>query len=176
MKKYLMSLALLFVFVLAFNGVVFGWGTQGGDGSNYRQLQETAVFLNNSGQILSAGNVVILDTAGTDASSGTTLGAGITIAETAPMDSVLAVGVVHEFQTSVLSGTPVVIVTKGPVKTLIADSTDAVTINTAVGTTAYVKDCAACAGGGTNLGIALEAGDGTDGDEIIVWVSPTGAD
>ena len=52
MKKYLKSLALLFVLVLAFNGVAFGWGAASGDGSNYRQLQETAVFYNNAGMTL----------------------------------------------------------------------------------------------------------------------------
>ena len=90
-------------------------------------------------------------------------------------DNILVVGVVHESQLNVLSATPVVVVTKGPVKTRIADSGDAVSINTAVGTTA-TTGWLGSAGGGTNLGIALEAGDGTNGDKIIVWVSPTGAD
>lgn len=168
MKK-LFSFALLFALVLAFSGVCFA-----GDGTDYRQLQETAVFYNYSGQTLSAGDVVILNTT-SNATTGTTLGSYVTLAGTASADSVLVVGVVHESQTTALSASPVVVVTKGPVETYIADSSDAVTINTAVGTSA-VDGYTWCAGGGTNLGIALEAGDGTDGDKIIVWVDPTGAD
>ena len=165
MRNKLMSLALLFALVLAFNGVVFA-----GDGKDYRQLQETAVFFNNSGTTLSAGMVVILDTAGTGVTAGTTLGAYVTLAGST--DSVLAVGVVSEQQISCADQTPCIIVTKGPVDTLALDSSYAITINTAVGTeTATSGYC----GGGTNLGIALEAGDGTDTGKVIVWVAPTGA-
>lgn len=166
MNKKFMSLALLFALVLAFSGVCFA-----GDGSNYRQLQETAVFFNNSGYTLSAGSVVILDTAGTGVTAGTTLGSYVTVVDGA--DSILAVGVVVEGFDSA-DQTPVVVVTKGPVDTLAYDSSDAVTINTAVGTTATGTGHHFC-GGGTDLGIALEAGDGTDTGKLIVWVAPTGA-
>jgi hypothetical protein len=165
MKKSFLF-ALLFALVLAFNGVCFA-----GDGSNYRQLQDTAVFFNNSGTTLSAGMVVILDTAGTGVTAGTTLGSYVTLAGST--DSVLAVGVVSEQQISCLDQTPCIVVIRGPVDTLSLDSGYALTINTAVGTeTATSGYC----GGGVNLGIALEAGDGTDTGKTIIWVAPTGAD
>ena len=165
MKKYIRSFALFFALCLAFNGVALA-----GDGSNYRQLQETAVFFNNSGTTLTGGAVVILDTAGSGVTAGTTLGSYVDTVQTA--DSILVVGVVVEGFTS-LNQTPVVVVTKGPVDTVVADSSDAVTINTAVGTTPSV--ILGAAGGGTDLGIALEAGGTTDGEQVIVWVNPTGA-
>lgn len=149
---------------------VFGWGSAGSDGKNYRSLQETAIFFNNSGATLSAGDVVILDTAGTGVTAGTTLGGYVT--RTTSADSVLAVGVV--LSTSVADQRPVAVVTKGPADTFCLDATDAVTINTAVGTTTTAGRC----GGGSNLGIALEAGDGQDAEPggIVIWVAPTGAD
>ncbi len=167
MKKSFLF-ALLIALVFAFSGVVFA-----GDGSNYRQLQETAVFFNNYGAALSAGQAVVLDTAGTGVTAGTTLGAYITVLS-GTADSVLVVGVVSEQQTTCADQTPCIIVTKGPVDTLSLDSSDAITINTAVGTSGsagygYI-------GGGTNLGVALEAGDGTDTGKTIIWVNPTGAD
>lgn len=166
MKK-LLSFALLVALVFAFNGVAFAWGTTGGDGSDYGQLQETAVFFNNAGQLLVHGMAVILDTAGTGVTAGTTLGAYVTTAATA--DSILAVGVV---KVGAADQTPVVVVTKGPIDTLAADSSDAVSINTAVGT---ALTGTGNIGGGTDLGIALEAGAGTNGDYLYIWVAPTGA-
>jgi hypothetical protein len=165
MKKFSLF-ALLIALVLTVSGVCFA-----GDGSDYRQLQETAVFFNNSGSTISSGDVVILDTAGTGVTAGSTLGAYVKIAP-ASADSVLVVGVVGESQSACLDQTPVIVVTKGPVDTFAADSSDAVTIDTAVGTSVV----SGYAGGGTNLGIALEAGDGTDSGKLIVWVAPTGAD
>lgn len=168
MKKYII-LALLIV-SLAFSGATFA-----GDGTDYRQLQETAVFLNNSGSTLSAGMAVILDSSGT---AGTTLGSYITIVSGA--DSVLVVGVISEQQETCAKGMPCIVVTKGPVDTLINDKSDAVTTETAVGTsTKVLADTLpnrGYVGGGTNLGVALEGGAGTEGDKIIVWVDPTGAD
>ena len=166
--KRLNSLFLALLMVLAINGLCYGWGSQGGDGSDYKQLQETAVFYNNSGKALSAGTVVILDSTAT---AGSTLGAYVTRATAA--DSVLVVGVVKSI--SAADGTPVVVVTKGPVDTLCSDSSDAITTLTAVGTTSLASKTGEC-GGGTNLGIALEAGAGTDGDTLMVWIDPTGAD
>ena len=168
MKKLFIFSTLLIVSMFLVSGVAFGWGSQGGDGSDYRQLQETAVFYNNSGATMYHGECVILDSTGT---SGTTLGSYVTYSSAA--DSVLVVGVVVQKS---LADTPVVVCTKGPVLTRIDDATDAVTTLTAVGTCTSSGLTNHNAGGGTNLGIALEAGDGTDGDEIIVWVSPTGAD
>src|SRR3990167_2257617 len=177
MRKYL-SLAIL-LSVFAFSGIstnAYGWGSASGDGSDYRQLQETAIFFNNSGATLSAGDVVVLDVDGEGVSTGTTLGSYVTTTEQEAdthygADSVLAVGVV--LSTSVADQRPVAIVTKGPALTTCDDSTDAVTEFTAVGTQSYTANSAAC-GGGTNLGISLEAGAGTDSDSLIIWVDPTG--
>jgi len=173
MKKNYSIATLLFAGVLAYSGVCFGWGATGGDGSRFAQVQETAVFLNNSTTTMSAGQVVILDSSGT---AGTDLGSAVTHVNAA--DSVLVVGVVKSVL--VQAAQPVVVVTKGPIDTQCADSSDAVTTVTAVGTTASgdsggTNGIGLC-GGGTNLGIALEAGDGTDTGNIFVWVSPTGAD
>lgn len=176
MRKFLSLAVLLSVF--AFSGIatnVYGWGSASGDGMNYRQLQETAIFFNNSGTTLSGGDVVLLDVDGAGVSTGTTLGSYVTTEsqESGPhygADSLLAVGVV--LSTSVANQRPVAVVTKGPALTTCADSTDAVTQFAAVGSTLNSASC----GGGTNLGIALEAGDGTNDDQLIIWVSPTGAD
>ena len=167
MKKLFIFSALLIACLFAVSGVAFGWGGQGGDGSDYRQLQETAVFYNNSSTTLYHGDVVILDSTGT---ADTTLGSYVTYSSAA--DSVLAVGVVIQKS---LTKTPVVVCTKGPVVTRIDDSSDAVTTLTAVGTCTSSGATNHNAGGGTNLGIALEAGDGTNADEIIVWVDPAGS-
>lgn len=169
--------------VLLITAIVFGgakegftWGATGGDGSSYSQVRETAIFFNNSGSTLSQGDVVILDTRGAGVSTGTTLGSYITTTGVvqpngdALADHILAVGVVL---TGGADQTPVTVVTKGPALTTVDDSTDAVTLNTAVGTSGATS---ARAGGGTNLGISLEPGDGTDGDQIYIWVAPTGAD
>jgi len=168
MKKLFMLSTLLFVSILAISGVAFGWGVTGGDGSSYKQLQEIAVFYNNSDLTLYHGDTVILDSTGT---ADTTLGSYVTVTSSA--DSVLAVGVVVQKS---LADTPVAVCTKGPAMTRIDDSSDAVTTLTAVGTSGGSGVTNHNAGGGSNLGIALEAGNGTNNDEIIVWVDPTGAD
>src|SRR3990167_1493461 len=130
MKKLMSLVALLFALGLAFNGACFAWGTSGGDGSNYGQLQETAVFFNNSGAKLVHGQAVVFDLDGTGVTAGTTLGAYVeTVSQSA--DSVLVVGVV---KVAALDQTPVIVVTKGPIDTLAADSSDAITSGAAVGT------------------------------------------
>lgn len=171
MSKKLFSIAaLLFAFVLAFDGVVFGWGAASGDGSNYGQLQETAVFFNNSGARLVHGEAVVLDLDGTGVTAGTTLGAYVEML-TNSADSILAVGCVKYASDD---QTPVVVVTKGPIDALAADSSDAVTSGSAVGTSG--AGGRGMIGGGTNLGIALEAGSGSDNDYLFIWADPTGAD
>lgn len=171
MKKAILLSVLLFALVFAFNGTAFGWGTTSGDGKNYQQVQETAVFFNNSGRHLGHGVAVILDTSGTGVSAGSyTLGSYVTVTNSA--DSLLAVGVV---KIPAADQSPVVVVTKGPIDTYAADSTDVVSSGTAVGTAGTIAE-SGMIGGGTNLGIALEAGAGTDRDYIVIWVSPTGAD
>ena len=176
MKKFNLFYSLLLIGILALSvtGKVWAWGATGSDGASFGALQETAVFFNNSGATLDAGEVVILDTFQTGVSTGTTLGAYVTLSDgqaSPRADSVLAVGVVKS--TSIADQRPVVVVTKGPVAAFCDDSADAVTVRTAVGTSGGT---AGRCGGGTNLGISLEAGDGTDGDNLIIWVDPTGAD
>lgn len=168
-------MASIVVFGTAKNG--FTWGAASGDASNYRQLQETAIMFNNSGGALVAGDVVILDNRNAGVVTGTTLGAYITTTGQANTvygdslaDHVMVVGVVLH---GAADQRPVTVVTKGPALTTVDDSSDAVSNRTAVGTSGATTKRA---GGGTNLGIALEPGDGTDGDQIIIWVSPTGAD
>lgn len=179
-KSTLFFATLLFACVVAISSLaikeVYGWGAATGDASNYRQLQETAVFFNNSGVTLVEGDVVILDVDGAGVTTGTTLGAYVTRtnvanASRALADNILVMGVVRS--TSVANQRPIVVVTKGPALTTADDSSDVVSNFTAVGTSGSNTERA---GGGTNLGIALEAGDGTDDDQIIIWVAPTGAD
>ena len=187
MKKYL-SLLIIPLFVLTFNGMAFGWGSTGGDGSDYRQLQETAVFLNNSGIRMVHGQAAVLDldsTASTSApvksavTAGTTMGAYVEllgcgggcgdIAHSA--DSNLAVGVV---KVAADNQTPVIVVTRGPIDALVVDSSEAISAGSTVGTAAVGE--AGTIGAGSNLGIALEAGDGTDGSYCFIWVSPANSD
>ena len=172
MKRLFSLAALLFVAVLAFNGVAFGWGSTGGDASQSEMLQETAVFINNAGRTISVGDVVILD-AGTSNQTVGRLGCNVTM-NTGSADSILAIGVA-KFNSS--DGTPVIVCTKGPIATWAADSADAVTNATAVGTagTSPGTKYGFC-GGGTNLGIALESGNGYDNSTVVIWVDPTGAD
>lgn len=179
MKK-LLSILLVPLFVFTFSGTVFGWGSTGGDGSDYRQLQETAVFYNNtaagahSDYSVYHGQAVILDTDGSDVSSGTTMGAYIEkpASGSGNADSVLVVGVAAGSGGPWLVSRPIVVVTKGPALVQVEDLSDAIAAGDSVGCGDILGE--GSIGEGTNLGIALEAGDGTDGDEIIIWVSPTG--
>jgi len=182
MRKFL-SLLIIPLLVFSFSGMAFGWGSTGGDGSDYHQLQETAVFYNNTVSTqpdttrMYHGQAVILDLDGTGVTSGTTLGAYVELPAhgNAGGDSVLVVGVVAEASSNGFAvSSPVVVVTKGAALAQITDAADAVTGGNAVGTCDAIG--AGNVGDGSNLGIALENGDGTDSDEIIIWVDPTGAD
>lgn len=180
MSKRLFSLAaLLFASVLAFSGVAFGWGSTGGDGSDYGQLQETAVFFNNSGKKMVHGQAVVLDLDSTASTTdpvksaitaGTTMGAFV---ETliAAADSDLAVGVV---KVASANQTPVIVVTRGPIDTLVQDATEGISAGSQVGTAG--SGTTGLVGVGTNLGVALEAGDGTNGSYLYIWVSPSNSD
>ena len=173
MKKLFILSTLLFVSILAISGVAFGWGVTGGDGTRYRQLQEIAIFYNDSDRTLYHGDVVILDV--TDGTANSTLGSYVTYASGA--DSILVVGVAAELSTSGYPNDgPVAVVTKGPALVRIDDAADAVSASTAIGTSGSSGAENSNAGGGSNLGIALEAGNGTNADEIIAWIDPTGAD
>ena len=165
-------IALLFVNVLAFNGVVFGWGTTGGDGKDAYALQETAVFFNNASTIMTAGDVVVLDLSGTGVSAGTTLGSYVTTTTTA--DNHLAVGIVKSTSPD---QTPVVVVTKGPAIAKVADATDHAIAGSEVGTTTIASHIGGVVEDTTkyfygSVGMALEDGDTTDPDTIWIWVDP----
>jgi len=180
MAKRLFSLVtLLFAIVLASNGVAFGWGSTGGDGEDYGQLQETAVFFNNSGIRIVHGMAVVLDLDSTASSTDpvkiaptaeTTLGACVE-ALVATADSDLAVGVV---KVAANNQTPVIVVTKGPIDTLVQDSSEAIAAGGQVGTAG--TGTAGLVGAGTNLGVALEAGDGTNASYLFIWVNPSNSD
>lgn len=175
-RNFVYSLLLVSFLSLSVTGKVWAWGATGSDGSNAQALQETAVFFNNSGATMTAGTVAILDTGGTGVATGSTLGAYVTspsafAAAGSKADAILGIGVVKSTASNQM---PVVVVTKGPVDTLVDDSSDAVTIRTAVGASGLAGSNNA--GGGTNLGISLEQGSGSDGDQIYIWVDPTGAD
>lgn len=182
MRKYL-PLAIL-LFAVAFNGVAIqkahAWGSATGDASDFRQLQETAIFFNNSGSTLTQGMVVVLDTGGSGVNTGSTLGAYVTltgrnIPSATAADSVKTIGVVKSV--SVVDQRPVVIVTKGPIDTLCADAGDAVTEGTSVGTSDVLTNTGdGLCGAGTNLGVALEAGDATDTGNIFIWVQGIGSE
>jgi hypothetical protein len=167
MKKLFMLSTLLIVSMFLVSGVAFGWGASGGDGSDYGQLQETAVFYNNSGAILVHGQAVILDTSATAA---TTLGAYVTTA-TASADSDYVVGVVKQ---AAGIARPVVVVTRGPIDCLVQDSSEAISAGSTVGTAG--SGTTGMIGAGDNLGVALENGDGTDGSYLYVWVNPSNTD
>jgi hypothetical protein len=167
MKKLFLFSTLLFVSILTISGVAFGWGSGGGDGSYYGQLQELAVFYNNSGVRLVHGMAVILDTSGT---AGSTLGAYVTGA-TASADSDYCVGVV---KTAADASMPVTVVTRGAIDTLVQDSSEAISAGSEVGTAG--TGTIGCVGAGSNLGVALENGDGTDGSYLYIWVNPSSTD
>ena len=174
MRKRLLTLALLLsAGIFAFNGTAYGWGTTGGDGSRYTQLQETAVFFNNSGGTLTAGDVVVLDTTGTGVSSGSTLGGYVTTTTTA--DNTLTVGVVKSV--SVGDQKPVAVVTRGPVGANCDNANGTqVNVSVAVGTYTTAKTCDS----GTNLGVALAGGDITNalvsGVKTWIWVQGIGTE
>ena len=165
MNKLFLFFSLIVSLVFGMSRLAFSWGVAPGDGTNFGMLQETAVFLNNSGAVMSAGDVVILDTTAT---AGTTLGAYVTTTTSA--DSKLVMGVVKSV--SVANGLPVVVVTRGPVDTYTNDSGDSITAGSAVGTATTAKFC----GGGSELGIALESGGSTFGELDFIWVDTAGGD
>jgi len=182
MRKYL-SLAIL-LGAFAFSGIavqeVHSWGSASGDGTDYHQLQETAVFFNNSGSTLTEGMVVVLDTGGGGVATGSTLGAYVTLTGSEQLsadsaDSTKTIGVVKSV--SVANQRPVVVVTRGPIDTLCADSGDPVSEGASVGTSGVLtKSGDGLCGAGTNLGVALEAGDGTDTGKIMIWVQGIGSE
>ena len=172
MSKFLTSSLLGVSLVFALTGLAFAWGNPGGDGSSYNQIQEKIVVFNNSGGTLVSGQVVVLDRTGTGVTAGTTLGAYVTTTTSA--DSIEVVGVLDR-GTTCPNQTPCTVITKGPAEVWCQDTGDAVSTGSAVGTTGSGSIAGRC-GGGSKLGTALEAGSGSDGDLIWIWVNPTNGD
>ncbi len=185
MKHKLFAISTLLLFcVLLFSGVVYSWSTTGGDGTRYAQIRETGVFFNNSGNIMVEGQIVTIDTrtvvSGTVGLSGyaaivvadSTMGSYITTTTTADASGI--VGVV--LSTTCANQSSCVVVTKGAADTLVLDSSDPVSINQYVGTSTtrgIGGGWGDAFGNGTGtLGMALEAGDGTDTGKVFVFVNP----
>ena len=165
MRKLYSILFVTLLSVSLLTGSAFGWGSSGGDGSLYGALQETAVFYNNSGGVVSAGDVVILDLTGTGVASGSTLGGYVTTTTTA--DVKYAVGVVKTRSSP--DQTPVVVVTRGPVQAYGTDSAVSPKAGDIVGTwtTAGMFD------NGTELGYRLADAGGNDKTEptlVKSWI------
>lgn len=170
-KKGLFLSVLLFA-LFAFSGTAYPWGSTGGDGTRYSQVQEVGIFYNNSGATITTGMIVLNDTTGT---AGSSLGSYVTTTSTA--DSSGIVGVVKS--TSCADGQYCEVITKGPADTLVLDSTDAVSTGNTIGTSSTTGYGGVFGGydittyGSNNiLGRALEDGDGTDTGFVYVWVNP----
>ena len=163
--------------------------------SNHTSLEHACYefYFNNYGATLSSGDVVILDTGGTgvnsitESSEGvagasrnqfdvngadgdvTNLGTYITLTNTA--DSGLVVGVVDA--DTCADQTYCRVQVRGPRTVVCADSGDAVGSGTLVGTATLAGQCGdSAADAEGSLGVALEAGDGTNEDPIMVWIRP----
>lgn len=169
-------------------------------GGGYSQTESTHTifehacyefFFNNSGGTLSSGNPVVVDVDGTgvngvtetsefsagtrrdqiDVNGGdgdvTNLGTYIELSATA--DDGYTIGVVDD--DTCADQTYCRVQVRGPRLVLCADSSDAVGAGTLVGTSTLAGQCGdsgASAEGA--LGVALEAGDGTNHDPIMVWI------
>ena len=198
MNRYGLKLAALVGMLLATASPAWAMVCGGGYSqteSNHNIFEHACYefFFNNSGVILSSGNPVVIDVDGTgvnsvtesvegpagtqrnevdvNASDGdvTNLGTYIEITQTA--DSGYVIGVIDADTCANQSYCRTQV--RGPRLVLCADLTDAVGAGTLVGTTTLAGQCgdsAASAEGA--LGIALEAGDGTDLDPIMVWIDP----
>lgn len=193
MKKFKISIisALLFVGILAFSGVVYPWGAATGDGSRANAIRETAVFFNNSGGTIAQGSIVIVDTRATETgtaaggdlqqavTAGTTMGSYITTTSTADASGVVGV-VLGGTAGSVDCGnqSACIVVTKGPVDTLILDVTDAVSAGDVIATSTTAgfggKFDGTCNGQSNTcvVGNILENGDGDDIGKAIVYIKP----
>jgi hypothetical protein len=145
------------------------------------QHAQYELYFNNSGSTLTSGTVVILDVSGSGVNGATVSGDGagrsavdvsgsdgdvdnigtyITTTTSADVDTVA--GVVDD--NSCPDQSYCLVQTRGPRRVRCADSTDAVTVSAAVGTTTVAGNC----GGGSGLGRALEAGNGQD--DGVLWV------
>lgn len=165
-KRWLMATAMV---LLLPTSLAFAWGAAGGDGSDVGQLQELAVFTNNSGGTLTSGTVVVLDLTAT---VGSTRGAYMTTTSTDSATNVL--GVLKS--SSVIDGAPGVVITRGPALALHAGATDPT--SAAGDVIGAANGVAGQFGNASNLGINMEAigGRGADYGLLWIWVNPTNGD
>lgn len=174
-------------------------------GGGYSQTESTHTvfehacyeyYFNNSGAALTSGSVVVIDRSGTGVNSSTETSAaraavdvngedgdvdniGTYITTTTTADNELVVGVVDD--ESCADQTYCRTQVYGPRLTLCAGSTDATTVDTAVGTSTVAGQCgdAANDADGT-LGVALQAtptgADASDGAVTWIFIRPSWTD
>ena len=196
MSRKLIALAAL-VGLLTWSPAAFAMecGVQGKTESSHTIFQHACYeyFFNNAGVTLSSGNPVAIDVDGTgvngvtesaegvagtqrsevdvNASDGDVTNLGTYIELTVTADSGYVIGVIDENACS--DQTYCRVQVRGPRLVLCADSSDAVGAAGLVGTSTLPGQCGdsgASAEGA--LGVALEAGDGTNEDPIMVWINP----
>ena len=197
-RKLIALAALVGLLFLSPTAFAMQCGVQGLTESSHTLFQHSCYefFFNNDGATLSSGNVVILnDSTGTgmnnvtesvegaagtqrsemdvNASDGDVTNMGTYILRTVTADSPMVVGVIDD--NTCADQTYCRVQVRGPRKVVCADSTDAVGVNTTVGTSGIIGECGdSTTGAGGTLGVALEAGDGTNGDPIFIWIGNVG--
>lgn len=134
MKKILLSL----IAVLLLTGTVYAAGIpMATDPQNSPEVWTVEVY-NNSGSALTSGTVVVWDM-GSDTTDASYAYRTMWITTTTTADDINVAGVVVD--PSIPASTEGTIAIWGPVYTLTADSTDAVTANQVVGTTTVAGQC-----------------------------------
>ena len=160
--------------------------------SNHTSLEHACYewYFNNAGVTLSSGNPVVFDMNGTgvngitetsegvagaaksqfdvNASDGDVTNLGTYIELTSTADDGGIAGVIDE--NTCADQTYCRVQVRGPRTVLCADSSDAVTVSTLVGTSTLPGQCGDSGAGEGSLGVALESGDATNEDPIMVWI------
>ena len=198
MRRYEVLLAALVGMLLATASPA--WAMVCGGGYSQTETNHTIFehacyefYFNNSGGILSSGNPAVIEVDGTgvnavtesvegpagtqrnevdvNGSDGDVTNLGTYIDSSATADDGYTIGVIDENTCADQSYCRVHV--RGPRLVLCADSSDAVGIGTLVGTSTLRGQCGdSGADAEGSLGVALEAGDGTNSDPIMVWVNP----
>lgn len=193
MSRKVLALATL-VGLLIFSPRAFAMqcGVQGLTESTHTIFQHSCYefFFNNSGAALTSGSVVIFDVSGTGVNvttnttgrpsasrnevdvaggDGDVTNVGTYITTTTTADNELVAGVVDDDSCADQAYCRTQV--RGPRLVQCQDATDAVGSGTSVGTSGVASQCGDAANDADgNLGVALEAGDGFDGDLIYVWI------
>ena len=181
MKKLLfVVLALLLTFGVANAGQI----PMVVDPANYPEIWTTEVY-NNSGGALGSGTVVVWDFNSVSSPAEYTDRLNY-VTTTSTADDIRVAGVLAD--NSCPSANTCTMVIRGPFYVTTADSTDAVTASTSVGTSVVPGRCCDSGGSTTNtavLGYSIYASDntvanggyattdGTDGTKTVVYINPT---